>query len=115
LGVAVEQLLALGVDRVAARIGDRTDEVRAVLAGHPALTVGGTPADRGIVTFVHERLAPHEIGQQLAHLGVAARVTPAGAPMDGRGAFAASVRLSPHECTTDDELAHLDDALGRLA
>jgi selenocysteine lyase/cysteine desulfurase len=89
--------------------------VRAVLDRHASLVPLGTRADRGIVTFTHQHVTPDVVAVRLAELGVATRFIP-GAPTvtDGPAGFEPSVRLSPHHCTTAEEIAVLDEALSRL-
>lgn len=114
-GVAVGQLVDLGLDAVAAVVAERSDEVRDVLGRHPSIVPLGTPTDRGIVTFAHRGLAPDVVAARLTELGVASRFIPGVPPFaDGRGGFEARVRLSPHHCTTASEIEALDAALTEL-
>ena len=114
-GVAVGQLVERGLETVESEVTARSDEVRAVLDRHASLVPLGTRADRGIVTFTHQHVTPDVVAVRLAELAVATRFIP-GAPTvtDGPAGFEPSVRLSPHHCTTAEEIAVLDEALSRL-
>ena len=65
------------------------------------------------MSFVHDRLEPREIRARLAEQGINAWVnSPIGAPLDVvTGVRRASVRLSPHYVTDDDDLDRLARAL----
>lgn len=115
-GVAVGELVTIGLDGVAAAVGARSREVRDAVASNPALVLLGGPDDRGIVTFTHRNHPPHVVAERLTDMGIASRYIPGvDANPDGQGRFDGCVRLSPHHCTTDDEVARLGDALARLA
>ena len=62
LGVAIDETLAIGVDRVARRIGELADHLRSELGALAGveLTDGDEPRG-GIVTFASERCAPADL------------------------------------------------------
>ncbi|HNI34734.1 MAG TPA: aminotransferase class V-fold PLP-dependent enzyme [Microthrixaceae bacterium] len=116
LGVAAAEALVIGVDTIASRIADRSDAIRSILDGRNGIRRLGTDSDRGIVTFTHDALGAAEASQRLVAAGIANRYMAGEPPMcDAGGGFEDSVRLSPHHITTDDELARLADALGRVS
>lgn len=112
LGVALDHVDAVGIDMIAGRVDERSDRVRDVLARHHDVCILGTPADRGIVTMTHRTIPAADLSARLVAAGVANRCIAGEPPMQSdRGGFGTLVRLSPHECTTDDELDLLDRAL----
>jgi selenocysteine lyase/cysteine desulfurase len=97
--VALRQLLDWGVPRIAATLRRVTGRVEREVRG---LGLSVTSPDRG----------PHMLGVRLpaaALPGVAAALAAAGVHASVRGA---SLRLSPHLWTTEEDVARLGEALG---
>ena len=107
--VAIAELLTIGIDTVASGVASASGRIRDILGNFPSLALTGTNQDRGIVSFVHERLDPDAVVARLADGGVTGWVNPAaGAPLDGNArGHLPSVRLSPHHNTTDEEFDRL--------
>ena len=98
-------------------VGERSRAVIDLLGGLDGVALVGSPESRGIVSFVHDRLEPRDIHARLAEQGINAWVnSPIGAPFDVEtGTRRASVRLSPHYVTDDDDLDRLARALHTIA
>ena len=110
LGVAIGELLAIGVDAVAARIGALAEGLRAELAavGGVSLHDGGRERS-GIVTFSVAGVPALDVRAALMAAGVNVSVSTAAASrldMAGRD-LDAVVRASPHAYNTADELDRL--------
>jgi cysteine desulfurase / selenocysteine lyase len=74
LGAAIDYLGSVGLDPVAAWEADLLDYATEAAAAVPGLRVVGTAKDKAsILSFVLERIHPHDIGTILDHEGVAIR------------------------------------------
>lgn len=110
LGAAVDQLLALGVDTVAHRIGALADRLRTRLDEVPGVRTGDGDGPRsGIVTFTVEGRSAVQVQAAAAAAGINVSVSrPEDARLDlGVRGLDAVVRASPHVYTTVDELERL--------
>ncbi len=117
LGVAVRYAMQIGLDRIAERVAEISIEVADLLTAVPGGRLVAGRASRGIVSFAHDTLEPHDIRRRLAAHGVNVWVnTPAGTPRDARTRDAGlpSVRVSPHYVTNEDDLAQLRAGLAHL-
>ncbi len=107
LGAAVDQLLEVGIDAVAARIADVASHLREALDTTPRVrTTDGDRSTSGIVTFVHDDLRPDEVADRARAEGINVGVS--SAPMalldlPERG-LDEVVRVSPHVYSTTAEL-----------
>ena len=74
LGAALEFVAAIGLDAIAAHEAELLEYATARVAEIPGLRIIGTaPEKAGILSFVLERVHPHDIGTILDHDGVAVR------------------------------------------
>ena len=74
LGTALDYLLDLGMDAVAASESELLDYTERQLAGVPGLRFVGTPERRaGAVSFLLDGIHPYDAGTVLDRLGVAVR------------------------------------------
>jgi selenocysteine lyase/cysteine desulfurase len=114
LGNAVAELLDLGVDAVAARVGDLAAHLRERLAQRPGVEVHDGPGPvSGIVTFTVAGRGVDEVVSAARGAGVAVGASPATvARIDlGRRGLEAVVRASAHVFNTHDELDRLVELL----
>lgn len=114
LGAAADYALAIGMNRIEARIRSLAGRLRALLAGVGGITVhdkGRSPG--GIVTFSHERADPDTICRKLRAQRINAWVTqPSSTLLDHKSRKLPSlVRASVHYYNTDDELSQFTQAL----
>jgi selenocysteine lyase/cysteine desulfurase len=117
LGVAIEQVLSLGVDAIAARIGELADELRARLAQTPGVTLADPPARAGgIVTFTVEGMDPAAVVEHLAEHRVHVVSVPAshGRWELDRRELDAVVRASVHIYNDPSDFDALVDALSQI-
>lgn len=114
LGVAVDYLLALGIDAVEARITALAQRLRGLLRERPDVTLHDRGARQcGLVTFSVEGHSAAAVAKHLRDRRVNVSVaTPGQARYDftARG-LGEIVRASVHCYNTDDELARLMEAL----
>jgi cysteine desulfurase/selenocysteine lyase len=100
LAAAVDYLLAVGLDRIAAHEHRLTSYALAALEDLPGVRIIGPnqPVDRGsAISFVVDGLHPHDVGQVLDSRGVAVRVGHHCAwPTCRRFAVPATTRISPY-------------------
>jgi len=115
LGVSARLAGSVGLDTIGRLVGQRSADVAALLGATDGVQLLD-PTAVGIVSFVHDRLGPHEVRERIVAEGVNVWVNPAGgSPVDGaRRPVLPSVRVSPHYLTDDDDLAALGRALARL-
>ena len=117
LGVAIEGALAIGMDRLQARIADLAGCLRAGLAALPGVVVHDTgPALSGIVTFGVAGVSAAAARDRLAARGIAVSVREARyAPFDmaARG-LAEVVRASPHVFNDEAEIDAIIAAVAAL-
>lgn len=74
LGAALEFVAAIGLEVIAAHEAELLDYATARVAEIPGLRIIGTAAGKaGILSFVLDRIHPHDIGTILDHHGVAVR------------------------------------------
>ena len=74
LGVAVDYLMRLGMDRVAAHEHELLEYGTKVLQGVDGLRMVGTAREKaGVLSFVMDKAHPHDVGQILDEHGVAVR------------------------------------------
>ena len=118
LGVAIDETLAIGVDRVATRIGELADHLRSELGALAGveLTDGDGPRG-GIVTFASERCAPADLVAAATEARInigTSRAATARLDLDPRG-LDEVVRVSPHAYNTVDELDVLLDVVSQVS
>ena len=110
LGVAVDELLDLGVDAVQARIATLAGHLRARLDAAPAVRCTDPgPAQSGIVTFAVERRDADDVADRLSGEGINVSVSRASnsrLEFDARN-LDTVIRASPHVYNTVDELDRL--------
>ncbi len=74
LGVAIDYLNGVGLDRIAAHERELLAYATNALAGIPGLRIIGTAKEKaGVISFVLDDIHPHDIGQVLDNQGVAIR------------------------------------------
>ena len=117
LGEAARYATTVGLDRVARLVGERSRAVSTSSASSTASPWSGRPRAAASCRSCTNRLEPHGDPRPLAEHGINAWVnSPFGAPLDGvTGTRRASVRLSPHYVTDDDDLDRLARALHSIA
>ncbi|MFN7149519.1 MAG: aminotransferase class V-fold PLP-dependent enzyme, partial [Microthrixaceae bacterium] len=115
LGNAVQELLALGIEAVHARIGELADHLRSLIEATPDLHGEDPVGPRsGIVTFSVAGRAADDVAEQVSAAGINVSVSRAAnsrLDFDARG-LDTLVRAAPHIYNTTDELERLVDALG---
>lgn len=118
MGAAVDYALALGLDRIWARVAERAATLRGRLAGVPGVTVRDLGRVKGgIVTFTVEGRPAAAVAAGLRAGRVNVSVSGIDSTrwdMAGRG-LTELVRASPHYLTTDEELGRLVDLVGETA
>ena len=110
LGVAVDQVLDVGIDDIAARVGELAERLRNELSAVGGVTVHDGGRQRsGIVTFSIDGVDDERV--KVAARQAAVNVSVSSAPnalLDMRSeGHATVVRASPHAYNTDDELDRL--------
>jgi len=118
LGVAADYALAWGLDAIEARVGALAESLRARLADISGVAVRDLGRRRsGIVTFTVAGRPAGDVKAALRALGINVSVsTRAYAQVDmGARGLDALVRASVHYFNTEDEIARLVEAVGRLA
>ncbi len=121
LGVAVEYAMAIGLDKIAARVAMLAETLREQLARISGVTVRDLPGNGsqprcGIVTFTHEHHAAQTIFERMRDQGINARVTAVGftrLDMEQRG-LTEMVRASVHYYNTEEEIARCSQAIAAL-
>lgn len=121
LGVAVEYAMAVGLDKIAARVAMLAETLREQLARIPSVTVRDMPGNGsqprcGIVTFTHERHAAQTVFECMRDQGINVRVTAVGftrLDMEQRG-LTEMVRASVHYYNTEEEIARCSQAIAEL-
>jgi len=117
LGTAVEHVLELGIDAIAARVAMLGEELRAQLGSLAGVTVRDGGKERcGIVTFTVDRSGPPEVKEAAHSAGVNLSVSEASAARLDLAAPGPTtvVRASPHYYNTQDELALLVEVVAGL-
>jgi selenocysteine lyase/cysteine desulfurase len=110
LGAAINQLLELGIDAVAARITELADELRRRLDLLDGVrTLDGTGPRSGIVTFAVQGVDADDLAAAAGAAGVNVSVSRASQARHDLGArgLETVVRASPHVYNTVDELERL--------
>ena len=116
-GAAVDYALALGIDRIWARVRALGERLRERLASVPGVTVHDLGAVRGgIVSFTVRDVTAAAVKAALRAAAINVHVSPArGTLLDMRArGLQELVRASVHYYNTDDELERLVRELGRL-
>ncbi|GMG84014.1 aminotransferase class V-fold PLP-dependent enzyme [Paralimibaculum aggregatum] len=116
LGAAVDYAEAIGIVRIAARIGQLAERCRALLAAVPGVTVRDLgPAPCGIVSFTVEGAEPAAVVARMAEAGfVIGASDPASTRLDSeRRGLPVMLRIAPHVYNTEDEIAGAVAALAR--
>ena len=121
LGVAIEYAMAVGLDKIAARVAMLAEQLREALATIPGVTVRDLPGSGsqprcGIVTFTHEAHAAGAIVETMREQRINVRVTPLGSTridMEQRG-LTAMVRASVHYYNTEEEIERFAKAVREL-
>ena len=117
LGVAVEYLMAIGMDRVRAHEADLTRYALDRLAGVPGITLYGPSAElrSGVIPFNIAGVHPHDVAQVLDRFGVCVR---AGhhctMPLHERLDLAATARASFNVYSTREDIDALVASLGEV-
>ena len=117
LGAAIDWLLELGLERVAARDETLVRHAIDVLARVPGLRFIGEARRRiGVVSFVVGEVHPHDLGTALDLEGIAIRTGHhCTQPVMDHFGVPATARASFGVYTTEDEIDHLAAALGRAS
>jgi selenocysteine lyase/cysteine desulfurase len=120
MGVAVEYALALGLDRIQARVAALGEMLRGGLEKIPGITVRDLPGSghprAGIVTFTHARLTPQEIRARLSEQKINVWTTSTEGTrldMEARN-LTEMVRASVHYYNTEKELERVCRVLAAL-
>jgi cysteine desulfurase / selenocysteine lyase len=116
LGAALDETLALGVDRIGAYTAGLAARLRDALAAVPGVRLVDPPAGGGaIVTFVRGGQRPQETVRRLRASGVHVVAVPAshGQWDLGRRGLPAVVRASVHVYNNHDDIHALTAALGQ--
>jgi selenocysteine lyase/cysteine desulfurase len=114
LGVAVQHALDLGVDAIAARIGELGGELRARLEALPGVELADPPAaGGGIVTFTVDGVPAASVVEQLAEHHVYVVAVPASHSRWGL-AHDAVVRASVHVYNEQADFDALTEALAAI-
>jgi cysteine desulfurase/selenocysteine lyase len=116
LGVALDYLSALGLERVAAWEHELLVHGTAVLEAVPGVRLVGTaPEKASVLSFVVDGVHPHDVGSILDQAGVAVRTGHHCAqPVMQRFGLPATVRASLAFYNTREELDTLGRALGEV-
>ena len=114
LGVALEWLMELGMERVAAHEDEILEYAIARLSEVPGLRLVGSPPIRcGVVSFLLDGVHPHDVGTILDREGVAVRAGHHCAqPVMDRMGVPATVRASVGVYTDREDIDQLVRALG---
>jgi len=118
LGTAVDHVLDLGIDAIAAQVGWIAEYLRSELGAVDGVSVhDGGSRRSGIVTFTVAASGPTTVKTAATGAGVNVSVTesPAARLDMGGDRPAAVVRASPHYLTTTEECARLVDVVAALA
>jgi selenocysteine lyase/cysteine desulfurase len=118
LGVAIDHVLALGIDAIAERVGGLAEQLRHDLGSVPGVAVhDGGSRRSGIVSFTVGGVAPAGVAAAAAASGINIGVSNAPwARLDMLAPHPTSaVRASPHYYNTGDELARLVEVVDSLA
>jgi cysteine desulfurase / selenocysteine lyase len=116
LGVAVEYALGIGIDAIAARVGELAEELRTRLVAVGADVHDGGTRRSGIVTFTLDGISPAEIQEAAARAGINVSVTDAPwarLDMEPRG-LTAAVRASVHYFNVAEEVERLVEVVAGL-
>ncbi|NLU82707.1 aminotransferase class V-fold PLP-dependent enzyme [Rhodococcus sp. HNM0569] len=117
LGAAADYLLDLGVDAVAAAVGERAEYLRAGLDDIPGVTVRDpAPPRSGIVSFTVDGVEPDAVRERLRALDVVVTVSVRGSTlldMTARG-LDSVVRASAHYFCSEADLDTFLSAVRRL-
>jgi len=117
LGVAVDYALEVGLAPTYERIQALATQLRAGLEGMPGVTVADQGAERcGIVTFYVDGVAPAEVKAALRAQRINVNtIQPGDTLLDSqRRGLPELVRSSVHYYNSEDEVARLIEAVGRL-
>lgn len=121
LGVAVEYAMAVGLEKIAARVAMLAEQLRQQLAAIPGVTVRDLPGsgDRprcGIVTFTHDFCSAQTVFERMRDRKINVRTTAVGSTridMERRG-LTEMVRASVHYYNTENELDRFSRAVELL-
>jgi cysteine desulfurase/selenocysteine lyase len=113
LGVALDYVTALGLDRVAAHEHDLLNYATVKIGALPGVRLIGTAAERtGVLSFVHEDVHPHDLGTILDGEGIAVRAGHHCAqPVMERFCIPATTRASFAVYNTRDEIDLLAEGI----
>ncbi len=117
LGTAVDHVLELGIDAIAARVAILGEELRAQLGALAGVTVHDGGKERcGIVTFTVDGSGPVAVKEAASSAGVNLSVTEASAARLDLAAPGPTtvVRASPHYYNAEDELGRLVNVVAGL-
>jgi cysteine desulfurase/selenocysteine lyase len=117
LGAALDYLLGLGIERVAAHEAALLADATRTLQQIPGLRIVGTARDKSsVISFVMNELHPHDIGTLLDLDGVAVRTGHHCAmPVMARLGVTATARASIGLYNTHDDVEALATSLRRIA
>jgi cysteine desulfurase/selenocysteine lyase len=121
LGVAIDYAVAVGLDKIAARVCMLAEQLREHLARIPGITVRDLPGSGsqprcGIVTFTHQDVSAQTIFERMRQQQINVRVTAVGSTridMEQRG-LTEMVRASVHYYNTEEELVRFAQAVADL-
>lgn len=113
LGVALDYVTALGIDRVAEHEHDLLNYATEVVGSIPGVRLIGTAAHRtGVLSFIHENVHPHDLGTILDGEGIAVRAGHHCAqPVMERFAIPATTRASFAVYNTREEIDALAEGI----
>jgi cysteine desulfurase/selenocysteine lyase len=116
LGIAVDYLEGLGLDRIAAHEHDLLDHATEAVSAVPGVRLIGTAPDRAaVLSFLVEGIHAHDVGTILDREGIAVRAGHHCAmPVMARFGVAATTRASLALYNTHDEIDTLVRALERV-
>jgi cysteine desulfurase/selenocysteine lyase len=117
LGAALDYLVAIGIERVAAHEADLLADATRTLQQIPGLRIVGTAREKSsVISFVMNDLHPHDIGTLLDLDGIAVRTGHHCAmPVMERFGLTATTRASIGLYTTYDDVAALATSLRKIA
>jgi len=118
LATAVDYLLDLGVEAVAADVAARAERLRELLHAIPGVAVTDLGRHRsGIVSFTVDGVAPDDVRTALARRRVIVSVSGRTSTLldMSRRQLDAVVRASPHYFVSDDQLEAAADAVAAVA
>jgi len=115
-GAAIDYVMQIGLDRIAAHEHRLTQRAHELLGGVPGVRILGPPPEykAGIVSFVVEGVHPHDLAAALDRFGIAVRAGHHCAmPLHRRLGIPASTRASFYLYNLESEVEKLAEAVER--